>query len=449
MDAALRDLVAIATVPSPDPAAIAAAPLPASMRAAVVRRSEVAMFEGLDTAERDPRKALHVDEVAIPPLGLNECLFLPMASALNFNTVWTSIFEPLPTFAFLDRLARESDLGARHGLDHHIVGSDASGVVVRVGPGVTRWKPGDRVTVHCNSVDLEGPEGHDDSMLDARQRIWGFETNFGAMAELSLVKANQLMPMPAHLTWEEAASLSLTLATSYRMLVSRNAGNLKQGDVVLVWGATGGLGGFAVQLVANGGAIPVAVVSSAEKVELLHSLGVERVIDRSAEGFDFWDGDTPDFREMKRFGSRIRELAGGEDPDLVFEHPGRATFGASVFVVKRGGTVVTCASTSGYRHEYDNRYLWMQLKRIVGSHFAHYKAAWEANRLVDLGMIHPILTRTYALDDVAEAAYAIHTNAHTGKLGVLINAAAEGDGIRDLDKRTRLADRIEAWKQLS
>ncbi len=449
VDAALRDLVALATSDSPDPAEVAAAPLPSAMRAAVVRRGETEMFEGLAAAEKDPRKSLHVDEVAIPPLGPNECLILPMASALNFNTVWTSIFEPLPTFAFLDRYARESELGARHRLDHHVVGSDASGVIVRVGPGVTRWRPGDRVTVHCNSVDLEGPEGHDDSMLDARQRIWGFETNFGGLAELSLVKANQLMPMPTHLTWEEAASLSLTLATSYRMLVGRNAGNMKQGDVVLVWGATGGLGGFAVQLVANGGGIPVAVVSSPEKVELLRSLGVQRIIDRSAEGYAFWDRDAPDMREMRRFGSRIREQTGGEDPDLVVEHPGRATFGASVFVVKRGGTVVTCASTSGYLHTYDNRYLWMQLKRIVGSHFANYKEAWEANRLVDLGMVHPILTQTYALDDVAEAAYAIHTNAHTGKLGVLVNAPEEGGGVRDPQKRAGLADRIEAWKRLS
>jgi hypothetical protein len=92
-------------------------------------------------------------------------------------------------------------------------------------------------------------------MIDAQQRIWGFETNFGALAEVSLVRANQLMPMPTHLTWEEAASLSLTLATSYRMLVSPNAASMKQGDVVLIWGATGGLGGFAVQLVLNGGGI--------------------------------------------------------------------------------------------------------------------------------------------------------------------------------------------------
>jgi DNA-binding transcriptional ArsR family regulator len=152
--------------------------------------------------------------------------------------------------------------------------------------------------------------------------------------------------------------------------------------------------------------------------------------------------------EWKRFGGKIRELV-GEDPDMVFEHPGRQTFGASVFVAKKGGRIITCASTSGYMHEYDNRYLWMNLKRIVSSHFANYKEAWEANRLVDLGMIHPILSKTYALDDVAEAAWAIHTNQHTGKLGVLVNATAEGQGVQDAEKRAKHVGEIDKWKQLS
>jgi crotonyl-CoA reductase len=428
---------------------LASLPLPESMRAAVVRKDEIDMFEGVPSAEKDPRKSIHIDEVDIPPLGPNEVLVAPMAAALNFNTVWTSIFEPLSTFGFLERFGRESELGARHDLPYHIVGSDAAGIVVRVGVGVTRWKPGDRVTIHCNYVDMEGPEGHDDSMIDSRQRIWGFETNFGAMAELTMVKANQLMPMPTHLTWEEAASLSLTLATSYRMLVSKNAGGMKQGDVVLIWGATGGLGGYATQLVRNGGGIPVCVVSSQDKVDMLRNLGVEAVIDRKAEGYAFWNGDEQDPKEWKRFGKKIRELTGGEDIDIVFEHPGRSTFGASVFVTKKGGKIVTCASTSGYLHEYDNRYLWMNLKSIISSHFANYKEAWEANRLVDRGMIHPILTETFALEDVGEAAWLMHTNQHTGKLGLLVNASEEGQGIADPAKRERFADEIAAWKGLS
>ncbi len=422
--------------------------LPESVKAAFVRKDEQDMFEGIDHQDKDPRKSLHIDEAPTPPLGPNECLIAVMASAINFNTVWTSIFEPLPTFKFLERFAREGELGARHDLDYHIVGSDASAVVLKTGPGVTRWKPGDRVTVHCNYVDLEAPQGHDDSMMDPGQRIWGFETNFGSLSEISMVKANQLMPMPTHLTWEEAACNGLVNSTSYRMLVGRNGANIKQGDVVLIWGATGGLGGYAVQYCLNGGAIPVGVVSSPEKVELLHEIGCEHAIDRKAEGYQFWNGDKQDQKEFVRFGKKIRELV-GEDPDIVFEHPGRQTFGASVFVVKRGGQVVTCASTSGYRHEYDNRYLWMNLKDIIGSHFANYKEAWEANRLIDLGMIHPILSKTYPLADTAEAAFQVHNNLHKGKLGILVLSPEEGLGVKDADKRGKHADKIELFKRFS
>ncbi|MGH2816977.1 MAG: crotonyl-CoA carboxylase/reductase [Actinomycetota bacterium] len=427
---------------------IAALELPEFMRAAFVRRDEQDMFEGMQRDEKDPRKSLHVGEVPIPPLGPNECLIAVMASAINFNTVWTSIFEPLPTFTFLERLAREGELGARHDLDHHIVGSDASGVVLRAGPGVTRWKPGDRITVHCNYVDLEAPEGHDDSMLDPGQRIWGFESNFGGLAEIAMVKSNQLMPKPRHLTWEEAASPGLTNSTAYRMLVSPNGAQMKQGDVVLIWGGTGGLGGFACQYVLNGGGIPVAVVSSQEKVDLLHEAGVEHVIDRKAEGYEFWDGDSQDQKEFRRFGKRIRELA-GEDPDVVFEHPGRSTFGASVFVAKRGGKIVTCASTSGYEHTYDNRYLWMLLKSIIGSHFANYREAWGANRLIALGMIHPILSKTYPLVETAEAANQVHQNLHKGKLGILVLSPKEGLGVEDETMRSQHIDRIELFQRFS
>jgi crotonyl-CoA reductase len=432
-----------------DPQTAARLPLPDSMRAAFVLREQERMFEGLPHAEKDPRRSIHVGEVPMPPLGPNEALVAVMASAINYNTVWTSIFEPLPTFRFLERLGKESELGARHNLPYHIIGSDGSGVVLRVGPGVTRWKPGDLVTIHCNHVDLESPEGHDDSMLDPRQRIWGFETNFGGLAEVSLVRANQLMPMPRHLTWEEAAVNGLTNSTAYRMLVSANAGGMKQGDVVLVWGASGGLGGYAVQYCLNGGAIPVAVVSSEEKVALLHELGVERVIDRKAEGFRFWNEGRQQPTEWTRLGKRIRALTGGRDPDIVFEHPGRETFGASVFVCRRGGKVVTCASTSGFLHEFDNRYLWMHLKSIVGSHFANYREAWEANRLVDLGMIHPILSAAYPLDGAGEAAWQVHANAHVGKIGVLCLAPKEGLGVQDPERRQELGDRLTAWRQLS
>ena len=427
---------------------LAALPVPESYRAAFVRREDVGMFDGLASADKDPTKSLHVDDVPTPALAPDEVYLAVMASSINFNTVWTSIFEPLPTFAFLDRLGKESEWGARHALPYQVVGSDASGVVLQVGSAVRLWKPGDRVTVHCNYVDDQDPSAHDDSMLAANQRIWGFETNFGGLAELAVVKANQLMPKPSHLTWEEAAVNALCNSTSYRMLVSPHGADMKQGDVVLVWGASGGIGGYAVQYVMNGGGIPVGVVSSPEKAALLHELGVEAVIDRKAEGYRFWSDEvTQDEGEWRRFGKQIRTLA-GEDPDIVFEHPGRQTMGASIFVCKRGGTVVTCAATSGYMVEFDNRHFWMKLKRLIASHFANYQEAWNANRLISMGRIQPLLSAVHPLDDVGEAARTIHRNEHEGKIGVLCLAPQEGLGIDDPERRAAIGeDRITLFRR--
>ena len=422
-------------------------PLPETYRGVTVHKDEVGMFEGLASRDKDPRKSLHVDDVPLPELGPGEAYVAVMASAINYNTVWTSIFEPVPTFGFLERYGKTSPLAKRHDLPYHVVGSDLSGVVLKTGVGVHAWKPGDEVVAHCLSVELEGPDGHNDTMLDPEQRIWGFETNFGGLAEIALVKSNQLMPKPAHLTWEEAASPGLVNSTAYRQLVSRNGAGMKQGDNVLIWGASGGLGGFATQYALNGGATPVCVVSSEDKAEICRSMGAELIINRSEENYRFWkDEDTQDPAEWRRFGKRIRELTGGEDVDIVFEHPGRETFGASVYAARKGGTIVTCASTSGYMHQYDNRYLWMNLKRIIGSHFANYRESWEANRLISKGMIHPTLSRTYPLEETGQAALDVHKNAHQGKVGVLCLAPEEGLGVRDKEFRAKHEDAINRFR---
>jgi crotonyl-CoA reductase len=442
----MRQIVDAVVSAEENPNAYDGLPVPEHYRAITVHADEMAMFEELPTARKDPRKSLHLDEVPTPEVGPGEVLVAVMASALNYNTVWSSIFEPVPTFAFLRRYGRSS-AGRKHDLPYHVVGSDLAGVVLKVGPGVNLWKPGSEVVAHCLSVDMEEPDGHDDALLDPEQRIWGYETNFGGLAELALVKANQLLPKPAHLTWEEAAASGLVNSTAYRQLVSRNGAGMRQGDTVLIWGAAGGLGSYATQLVVRGGGIPVCVVSSAEKAELCRRAGAELIIDRGEHGFEFWkDEITPDVHELRRFGALIRELTGGEDPDVVFEHPGRDTFAASVYVCRRGGTVVTCASTSGALHIYDNRYLWMKVKRIIGSHFANYREAALANRLIAKGLIHPTLSRVYSLDAAGQAAWELHQNAHHGKSGILCLAPRAGLGVRDHEMRERHLTAINRWR---
>jgi len=260
---------------SDDLALLADLPVPETYQAMVVRAEEVGMFDDLPTKEKDPRKSLHLQDVPTPELGPGEAIVAVMASAINYNTVWTSIFEPVSTFEFLKRYGKTSDLASKHDQPYHVVGSDLAGVVLRVGPGVTKWHSGDEVVAHCLSVELEDPQGHDDTMMDPQQRIWGFETNFGGLAELALVKSNQLMPKPAHLTWEEAAAPGLVNSTAYRQLVSHHGAGMKQGDVVLIWGASGGLGGYATQYALNGGGTPICVVSSPEKAAICRAMGAE------------------------------------------------------------------------------------------------------------------------------------------------------------------------------
>ncbi|MFI5818154.1 crotonyl-CoA carboxylase/reductase [Streptomyces rishiriensis] len=442
----MNELLAAVTQAA-DPDDFAALPVPESCRALTLRKDEAELFAGLDSRDKDPRKSLHLAEVPVPEPGPGEVLVAVMASSVNYNTVWSAIFEPVPTFAFLERYGRTSPLARRHDLPYHVIGSDLAGYVLRTGPGVRAWRPGDKVVAHCLSVELESADGHDDTMLDPEQRIWGYETNFGGLAEVALVKANQLMPKAGHLTWEEAAASGLVNSTAYRQLVSRNGADLKQGDNVLVWGAAGGLGSYATQLVLAGGAQPICVVSDRAKADLCRAMGADAVIDRGAEDYRFWNTDgTQNPREWRRFGSRIRELTGGDDPDIVLEHPGRDTFGASVYVTRRGGTVVTCASTTGYTHEYDNRYLWMSLKRIIGSHFANYREAWEANRLICKARIHPTLSRVYPLADGGQAAYDVHRNRHQGKVGVLCLAPQEGLGVSEPELRAQHISAITRFR---
>jgi crotonyl-CoA reductase len=416
----------------------AAISLPDAYYAVAVRAEDAERIGSLPRAEKSPSLAMRYQQVPMPEIAPDEVLIATMASSINFNTVWSAIFEPVPTFAFLKRYGKlRGSWGRRHDQPFHVVGSDASGVVLRAGSSVSRWQPGDRVVVHPNDVGLEDPQGHDDTILDPDQRVWGFESNYGGLGEVCIAKGDQLMPKAEHLSWEEAASMPLVNCTAYRMLVGRNGARMQQGDVVLVWGAGGGLGGFATQYVLNGGGYPVCVVSSEQKAQKCRDAGAQWIINRSDQNFRFWDAETgkQNPKEHLRLGKAIRELTGGRDVDIVFEHPGRDTFGASVFVTRRGGKIVTCASTTGFMHEFDNRYLWMFAKSIVGSHLANYAEGWRANELVRAARTHPILSKSYALADAGRAADDVYNNMHLGKVGVLCMAPQEGLGVLDHELR--------------
>jgi crotonyl-CoA carboxylase/reductase len=386
--------------------------LPATMAAWVIRQER----------EGEPTEAFQVEEVEVPEPGAFEVIVRVMAAGVNFNNVWAALGKPVSIFGYGDH----PEFG------HHIGGSDASGVVWKVGPGVTRWKPGDEVVVHCNQTSYEDPEVHGlDPMAAPSQKIWGYETTWGSFAQFTKVQAQQLLPKPKHLAWEEAASYGLTYFTAYRMLMNR--GNLQAGDKVLIWGAAGGLGVFAVQLCKLTGADCVGVVSSDDKGRLVEELGAVGYINRNEfKGMMRTGKETPDeekarFKESRAFAKRVKELL-GDPPDIVFEHVGKATFPTSVFTVKPFGKVIICGATSGYTLDFDVRYLWMKQKDILGSHFAN---AWEcnlANALIEQSKIRPVLWKTMPFEDVANAHQLMHENKHLGKISILVGAENEGEG---------------------
>jgi crotonyl-CoA carboxylase/reductase len=386
--------------------------LPATMAAWVIREERLG----------EPKDAFQLEEIEDPEPAAFEVIVRVMAAGVNYNNVWAALGIPVSIMRYGDH----PEFG------HHIGGSDASGIVWKVGPGVTRWKPGDEVVIHCNQASYEDPEVHGlDPMAAPSQRIWGYETTWGSFAQYTKVQAQQLLPKPQALTWEEAASYGLVYFTAYRMLINRC--NIQAGDKVLVWGAAGGLGVFATQLCRAAGATSVGVVSSAEKGELVKQLGAADYIDRNEfagmmrTGTETLEEEKARFAESRRFAKRVKEILGGA-PDIVFEHVGAATFPTSVFTVKPFGKVVICAGTTGYNLDFDVRYLWMKQKEILGSHFANAYECMKANELIESGAIRPVLWRTLGFEGVAEAHQLMRDNEHLGKIAILVGADGPGQG---------------------
>jgi crotonyl-CoA carboxylase/reductase len=391
---------------------VAPGELPRTMAAWVIRAER----------EGEPKDAFQLEEIELPEPGAFEVIVRVMAAGVNFNNVWASLGKPVSVFGYGDH----PEWG------HHIGGSDASGVVWAVGPGVTKWKPGDEVVIHCNQASYEDVEVHGlDPLAAPSQQIWGYETTWGSFAQFTKVQAQQLLPKPANLSWVESSAYGLTYFTAYRMLIDRC--KLQPGHNVLIWGAAGGLGVFATQLCKAAGANAVGVVSSPEKGELVKQLGAVDCIDRNEfAGMMRKGGESPDeekarFKESRGFAKRVKEIL-GDAPDIVFEHVGQATFPTSVLVVKPFGKVVICGATSGYNLDFDVRYLWMRQKEILGSHFANAYECMRANQLMAESKIRPVLWQAMGFEGVPGAHQLLHENKHLGKISIMVGATDREEG---------------------
>ena len=386
--------------------------VPAEMHAWTIRRER----------HGEPDKAFQQEVVACPQPDSHEVLVLVMAAGVNYNGVWAGLGQPISPFDV-------------HKAEFHIAGSDAAGIVWAVGDKVKRWKVGDEVVIHCNQDD--GDDEHcngGDPMFSESQRIWGYETPDGSFAQFTCVQSQQLMPRPQHLTWEESACYTLTLATAYRMLFGHEPHDLKPGQNVLVWGASGGLGSYAIQLINTAGANAIGVISDESKREFVMSLGAKGVINRN--DFSCWGQlptvNTPEYntwlKEARKFGKAIWEITGkGVNVDMVFEHPGEATFPVSSLVCKKGGMVVICAGTTGFNCTFDVRYMWMHQKRLQGSHFAHLKQASAANNLMVEQRLDPCMSECFDWTAIPEAHTKMLRNEHKpGNMSVLVQAPTTG-----------------------
>ncbi|MCU0906769.1 MAG: crotonyl-CoA carboxylase/reductase [Rhodobacteraceae bacterium] len=386
--------------------------VPANMYAWVIRRER----------HGKPETAMQVEVVPTWEIGDNDVLVLVMAAGINYNGVWACLGEPVSVFD-------------GHKASYAVLGSDAAGIVWKVGRNVKRWKVGDEVVVHCNQDDGDDEECNGgDPMFSPTQRIWGYETADGSFGQFARVQAQQLMPRPKHLTWEESACYTLTLATAYRMLFGHEPHDLKPGQNVLVWGASGGLGSYAIQLINTAGANAIGVISDEDKRDFVLGLGAKGVINR--KDFTCWGQmpkvNTPEYadwlKEARRFGKAIWDITGkGVNVDMVFEHPGEATFPVSALVVKKGGMVVICAGTSGFNCTFDVRYMWMHQKRLQGSHFAHLKQAAAANRLMIERRLDPCMSEVFDWTDIPAAHMKMLGNVHKpGNMAALVMAPRTG-----------------------
>ena len=403
---ALKDLYEVGEIPP-------LGHVPANMYAWTIRKER----------HGEPTSAMQQEIVPVPTLDSDEVLVMVMAAGVNYNGVWAALGKPI------------SPLDV-HKQPYHIAGSDAAGIVWAVGARVKRWKVGDEVVIHCNQDDGDDEECNGgDPMNSPSQRIWGYETSDGSFAQFCKVQSRQLMARPRHLTWEESGCYVLTLATAYRMLFGHPPHTLKPSDNVLVWGGAGGLGSMAIQIIAASGGNAIAVISEEDKRDFVLSLGAKGAINR--KDFNCW-GEMPDpmdkeayatwLAEARKFGKAIWDITGkGNDVDIVFEHPGAATFPVSALVVKRGGMVVICAGTTGYKLTLDARYFWMRQKRMQGSHFANLKQASAANRFVLNRQVDPCMSEVFGWADIPRAHVKMWKNLHKpGNMAVLVQAKRPG-----------------------
>jgi crotonyl-CoA carboxylase/reductase len=327
--------------------------------------------------EHGGTEVLQYTDIPDPEPGPYEVLIQVKAAGANFNDVWARRGMPGMKVIF-----------------PHVSGSDVSGVVAALGSEVTgtgfgssSLQVGDEVVVHpglsCRTCDfcVTGQE------FFCRQfRIWGFQSgpNDGGHSEYVTMPAVNVLPKPANLSFEEAASMPLVLETAWRMLVSR--AKIQPGEHVLIWGGVGGLGTMAIQICLLFGANPIPVVGGAEKVALAERLGAVNVIDRKSQDV---------VAEVKAITNKV-------GADVVFEHSGEETWPTSMAALRWGGRLVVCGASTGFAAVTDLRFLWNKQQNLLGSHLSNKAELSAALKAVEMGAIKPVIDQVLPLSEVGK-----------------------------------------------
>ncbi len=306
--------------------------VPSQMHAYVVRQDRFG----------PPRDAWKREVIPTPSIGPDEVLIYTMASGINYNNVWAALGYPVDVIGERQKLGEPEDF--------HAGGSDCAGIVWAVGTDVKSVRVGDNVIVHSGWWRPDDPwvKSGKDPMLAESTRIWGYQTNYGSYCQFARAQAHQCVPKPARLTWEEAGCFLLCASTAYRMLMGWAPHTIEHGDVVLVWGAAGGLGSLALEITRALGGRAIAVVSDDEKKKFCMDHGAHGVVNRTQ--FTHW-GKMPDTTDVKAYGEWAKGArafgkaawdALGErvSPRIVFEHPGESTLASATSFV----TAAACAS---------------------------------------------------------------------------------------------------------
>jgi alcohol dehydrogenase len=272
-----------------------------------------------------------------------------------------------------------------------VIGLDMAGEITAVGAGVEGWSVGDRVLVNP---------------LNRRKGLMG-EMMDGGMAEYCRVAADQLIRMPADVSFEAAAALPVAYGTAHRMLITHQT--VRKGDRVLVLGASGGVGTGCVLLAKMLGAEVIACAGGEEKMQRLKDMGADEVIDYKKVDFSKW--------AIEKYGKpQRRSYEGGVD--VVVNFTGGDTWVPSLKCLKRGGRLLVCGATAGHDPKEDLRYIWTFELNIIGSNSFYDDDLAALMTLIEQGRIKPVIDRVLPLSEAREGLRLIQDREVLGKVVV-------------------------------